>query len=107
MQIQSGRMVPLNELIELSILKFMHSFAHNLLPISFYQMWISNIERYPERALRNADNLYIPAHNFETLKRLPRFNFPKIWNSAGNEKLNQTPHQYLKAVKILLLQNLH
>jgi hypothetical protein len=85
----------------------MHSFSNNLLPVSFNQMWITNRERYPERALRNANNLDIPAHNFATLKRLPRFNFPRIWNSAGNEKLNPIQHRFLKAVKISLLQNFH
>ncbi len=69
--------------------------------------YAGDTERYPERALRNADNLDIPAHNFATLKRLPRFNFPRIWNSAGNEKLNLIQHRFLKAVKISLLQNFH
>ncbi len=97
----------LNELIQFSVLKFMHSFSNNLLPLSLNQMRITNRERYPERALRNANNLDIPAHNFATLKCLPRFNFPRIWNSADNEKLNPIQHRFLKAVKISLLQNFH
>jgi hypothetical protein len=100
------KILPLNELIHLSKLKFMHSFYHNKLPESFYRMWLSNRERNPERVLRNADQLYIPAHNYATLKRLPKFNLPFIWNSAGNEKLNPVQFQFLKSVKILLLQNL-
>jgi hypothetical protein len=70
------KILPLNELIHLSKLKFMHSFYHNILPESFNRMWLSNRERYPERVLRNADQLYIPAHNYATLKRLPKFNLP-------------------------------
>ncbi len=31
----------------------------------------------------------------------------RFWNSAGNEKLNLIQHRFLKAVTILLLQNLH
>jgi hypothetical protein len=100
------KILPLNELIQLSILKFMHSFSHNNLPMSFSQMWILNRERFPERALRNANHLYIPAHNYATLKRLPKFNFPSIWNAVGNEKFNPIRHQFLKAVKRTLLQNL-
>ncbi len=68
----------------------MHIYWHNNLHVSFNQMWILNRERFPERTLRNADHLYmpaIPAHNNATLKRLPRFNFPSIWNSAGNGSL--------------------
>jgi hypothetical protein len=100
------KILPLNELIKFSVLKFMHSFSYNYLPVSFNQMWILNRVRYPERELRNADHLYVPAHNYATLKRLPRFNFPTIWNSAGNEKFNPIQHQFLKAVKSSLLQNI-
>jgi hypothetical protein len=39
-------------------IKFMHSFTHNFLPISFHQMWISNRKRNPDRVLRNADQLF-------------------------------------------------
>jgi len=56
-----------------------------------------------ELVLRNADHLYIPAHNYATLKRLPRFNFPTGWNSAGNDKLIPVQHKFLKAVKTSLL----
>jgi hypothetical protein len=101
------KILPLNELIHLSKLKFMHSFYHNILPESFNRMWLSNRERYPERILRNADQLYIPAHNYATLKRLPKFSLPYIWNSADNEKSNPVQYQFLRAVKTLLLQNLH
>jgi hypothetical protein len=45
----------------------MHSFFHKSLPISFHDRWITNRERQPERALRNADLLYIPQHNFATI----------------------------------------
>jgi hypothetical protein len=53
----------------------MHSFTHNLLPFSFRGTWITNRERIPERELRNADQLYVPQHNYETVKRMPLFNF--------------------------------
>jgi hypothetical protein len=53
------KILPLDQLIELSILKFMHSFKHNLLPISFSNTWQTNRDRLPERELRNADQLYV------------------------------------------------
>ncbi len=65
------KILPLDQLIELSILKFMHSFKHNMLPLSFTNMWQTNRNRLPDRELRNADQLYIPPHRFATLKRLP------------------------------------
>ncbi len=51
---------PLDQLIEISTLKFMHSFTHNLLPLSFSNMWQPNRNRNPQRKLRNADQLYFP-----------------------------------------------
>ncbi len=71
------------KLIKLSILKFMHSFIHNRLPLSFARMWIFNRERFADRELRNADQLYVPPHRFPALKRMPLFNFPLVWNAEG------------------------
>jgi hypothetical protein len=52
------KILPLTQLIKYSSLKFMHSFAHNMLPFSFRQMWITNRDRNPDRVLRNADHVY-------------------------------------------------
>jgi hypothetical protein len=41
-------------------------FAGGALPLS--ETWISNRTRNPEIALRNADDLYVPAHHFATTK---------------------------------------
>jgi hypothetical protein len=98
--------LPLDHLIKLHILKFMHSFFHKTLPISYHDRWITNRERQPERALRNADLLYIPQHNFATIKRMPMFNFPCIWNEAGLDKNNPNQFTYLRSVKKSLLQSL-
>ena len=84
----------------------MHSFTHNLLPFSFNQMWVTNRTRNPERVLRNADHLYIPHHNYASLKRMPLFNFPRIWNTEDDSKLIPIQHRYLKIVKNNCLQNL-
>jgi hypothetical protein len=65
-----------DKLIQLSTLKFMHSFIHKQLPISFHGMWIFNRERLPDRDMRNADLLYIVLHKFATLKRMPLLSFP-------------------------------
>jgi hypothetical protein len=81
----------------------MHSFIHKQLPLSFHGIWIFNRERLPDRDLRNADPLYIVPHKFATLKRMPLFNFPAIWNAAGPDKFNPIPHQYLKNLKKTLI----
>jgi hypothetical protein len=97
------KILPLDHMISLSILKFMHSFYHNLLPVSFNDTWITNRVRFPERELRNAEQLFTPAHNYVTLKRLPLFKFPSIWNTAGPEKNNPVQHRFMRTLKRQLL----
>ena len=84
----------------------MHSYTHNLLPISFRHMWTLNRERNLDRILRNADQLYVPPHNFATLKRMPLFDFPNTWNQEGIEKFNPIQHRYLKSLKAQFIRNL-
>jgi len=102
---QSG-ILPLNDLIQYSALKFMHKFKHNKLPFSFNETWITNRARNIEIALRNTENLYVPAHKLATLKRFPLFSFPKIWNQDTNDKLNPSLKIYLKNLKSAYLNAL-
>jgi hypothetical protein len=56
--------------------------------------------------LRNADNLYIPAHHMATVKRFSLFNFPKIWNDAPDIKNNPSLLVFLKNIKSAMLNTL-
>ena len=98
--------MPLNELIVFSQLKFMYKFKNNMLPLSFAETWITNRERNPNLNLRNADNIYIPPHRLETLKRLPIFEFAKLWNEDQTDQ-NQPFKMYLKHLKSRLLENIN
>jgi hypothetical protein len=100
------KILPVEKLIQFSNIKFMHSFHFKLLPPSFANTWISNIERNPERALRNANDLFIPPHRVEFVKRLPLYTLPLAWNNAPGEKLNPRQHLYLKELKRILLSSL-
>jgi hypothetical protein len=84
----------------------MHQFWHKKLPLSFHETWTTNRACNPNIALRNVDNLYVPAHNYATLKRMPLFAFPKVWNEDTNPKLNPSPRSYLKSVKSALLNSI-
>jgi hypothetical protein len=95
--------LPLDDLIKYSQLKFMHNFYHNKLPFSFNETWISNRTRNPEVALRNADDLYVHAHHFATTKRFPLFSMPRVWNEANDMKLNPSQRIFLKSVKSAML----
>ncbi len=95
---QSG-ILPLENLVKYSNLKFMHKYTHNKLPFSFSETWITNRARNPNLELRNVDDLYIPPHHFSTTKRFPLFSFPRIWNEEPVTKFNPSLRVYLKSVK--------
>jgi hypothetical protein len=95
--------LPFDDLITYSQLKFMHGFSHGKLPISFNETWVLNRVRNPDLALRNADNLYIPAHHFATTKRFPLFTFPRVWNEANAIKHNPSQRVFLKSIKSAML----
>ena len=81
----------------------MHNYVHNKLPFSFNETWSYNYMRNPERVLRNANDLYVPAHHYATVKRFPQFLFPLIWNEEDVRKLNPS---YCKILKASLLATL-
>jgi hypothetical protein len=101
--------LPLDQLIKYHSLKFMHSFSFNNLPFSFSEMWIKNRARNQNLNLnlRNAEDLFVPPHKLATLKRMPLFNFPRLWNQENNSKNNPVLHQYLKSVKRALFSTLN
>ena len=63
---KSQKILPLDEMIKFANLKFMHNYTHRKLPLSFHEIWTANLNRNPERQLRNANDLFIPAHHFAT-----------------------------------------
>jgi hypothetical protein len=93
------KILPLDNLIRYSALKFMHKFSHGKLPFSFNEMWTTNRQRNPDIVLRNADNYYVPPHNFATTKRFPFYTFPRIWNEADQSKFNPSLNVFLRNVK--------
>jgi hypothetical protein len=97
------KILPLDQLITYSNIKFMHSFVHKKLPLSFNYTWQTNEERNPVRVLRNINDLYIPAHRVEFVKRLPLFSFPAKWNNAPGDKSNPRTPVYMNEVKNYLL----
>ena len=100
------KILPVEKLIQFSNVKLMHSFHFKMLPISFANTWMTNIERNPERALRNANDLFIPPHRVEFVKRLPLYTLPHVWNNAPGDKLNPRQHLYLKELKSVLLSSI-
>jgi hypothetical protein len=100
------KILPLEKLIKMSNLKFMHCFVNNRLPFSFNEMWITNRNRNPALQLRNADDFYVPAHRFETVKRFPYFTFPKLWNEEPVSKHIQSKKIFCASLKSALLSSI-
>jgi hypothetical protein len=80
------KILPLDEMIKYSNLKFMHNYIHQRLSFSFNETWLFNYMRNPERELRNANDLFVTAHHFATVKRFPLFTFPRIWKEEENQR---------------------
>ncbi len=82
--------------------KYLNSFMR----IRIQNLFDSGAGKNSDRVLRNADLLYIPQHNYASLKRMPLFNFPRVWNTEDDTKLIPIQHRYLKLVKNNCLLNL-
>ncbi len=52
-----------------------------------------------KETLRNINDLFIPAHRVEFVKRLPLFSFPAKWNNAPGNKYNPRPSVYMNEVE--------
>jgi hypothetical protein len=102
---QNG-ILPIDDMIKFAKLKFMHCFVNRNLPLSFHELWLYNRDVNPARVLRNANNLRIPPHHFATLKRLPMFNFPQVWNDEDERKHNPSLKIYCNQLKRALLHTL-
>jgi len=100
------KILPLEKLILYSKLKFIHNFVHNRLPCSFNETWIQNRERNPRLNLRNVQDLYIKPINYISIKRLPLFTFPSLWNQEHQSKSIPESTKCLRSLKIRLLNEI-
>jgi hypothetical protein len=101
------QILPIDELIKFERLKFMHKYRNSKLPFSFNETWIFNINRNPERVLRNANDYFVPPHNFATVKRFPLFTFPRAWNEEEERKHIPSLLLYCKQLKVALLSSIN
>ena len=100
------KILPLHKMIEYYNVKFMHSYFHKKLPLSFAEIWQTNNERTPNRNLRNGNDYYVPPHRIELVKRMPICAFPASWNLTIQEKENPIQHKFLKSLKESLLSTI-
>ena len=84
----------------------MHDFNNGRLPEAFINTWTFNrdIEGY---RLRNADDIYLPRFNYNSLRFHPFFYLPEIWNKMKNDfKNSQYRPRFLLNLKEYLLHKL-
>jgi len=103
---KSVNILPLDELIQFSTLKFMHSFTNKKLPMIFNDLWSTNAVINPNRELRNANHLKVPSHHFASVRRFPLFTFPRLWNEEPERKSIPNASAYLRILKSSLLLSL-
>ncbi len=82
------KILPVNEVIQYSKIKFMHNYMFGNLPPSFFEIWQTNREPNALRVLRNADDLYVLPHRIELYKKRPLVSFATAWNSIDDRKYN-------------------
>jgi len=100
------QILPVDKLIHFSKIKFMHNYVHNRLPFSFNETWVKNIERNPRLNLRNAQEFFIKPVIFTSIKRLPLFNFPAVWNQEHQSKLMPDSNPFLRSLKARLISEI-
>ncbi len=85
--------LPLPDLIDYSKLQFIHRYKFNLLPSSFNNFWTLNAERNigsNQLQLRNNDDFSLPLPRLTTVKNLPYYSLPSLWNSFPNNDIKTT-----------------
>eukprot|EP00088_Acartia_fossae_P058057 TRINITY_DN6784_c0_g1_i3.p1 TRINITY_DN6784_c0_g1~~TRINITY_DN6784_c0_g1_i3.p1 ORF type:complete len:611 (-),score=-4.06 TRINITY_DN6784_c0_g1_i3:608-2272(-) len=104
---KAENILPLHKNIEFNALVFMHSYKYDYCPNSFTETcnikwlnstcaemceprcktWSTNRE-ISQRENRNADDYYANQFNYATLKNLPFFKFPELWNNFDEDIKN-------------------
>jgi hypothetical protein len=75
--------LPIDKIIKMAKLSFMHSIYYDYAPRSFEQVWTRNIDRQNDHHLRNENDFSLPNPRLEQFKRFPIYSLPFEWNNAG------------------------
>lgn len=77
---------PVHSIISKSITQFMHPIFHKYSDQSFTNHWTRFDERLTGYNLREGEDFVLPFARTEALKKLPFYNFAKVWNNASANK---------------------
>jgi hypothetical protein len=75
--------LPFDSILLYSKLNFMHSIHYKYSPKSFYNMFVSNVDRNLIYELRNEHLLYLPFSCIDWFKKFTPYSLPYEWNNLG------------------------
>ena len=75
-----SEILPLKNLIDFNLLRFIYDYKNDKLPSSFADNWERNNQREGYN-LRNGNEFYLPRIRFNYLENHPLFAMPRIWNN--------------------------
>jgi hypothetical protein len=110
---KNNSILPLNLLIKYFGLLFMYDYCNNLLPLSFRNLWPTNVERRNRentveiyRNLRDDNLLHVPFVRLEHFMKFPLAEYPRLWNDFNNSVLAPNRNTFKIMLKEYLLSNL-
>ena len=98
--------LPYNLLQKQAKLYFMHAVEYKYAPKTFHNVWQKNENRDINYPLRNNDQYYLPRINIESLKNLPLFTFPTVWNSLEDLRFQNNKITFQTNLKNNLISEL-
>jgi hypothetical protein len=95
---KNNSILPVDLLVKYFKLLFMYDYCHNLLPLSFKNLWPTNAERrnqenpaYNNRILRDDNLLHVPFSRLEHYRKFPLVDYPHTWNDFTSLNAIVTP----------------
>jgi hypothetical protein len=102
--------LPLESIINLSLVKIMFQYKCSLLPVSFVSTWTWKRDRFEAGGayvLRNEDDVQVPFARTNQLLKFPLVQVPTLWNNLPSEIKNiRNASTFIHSVKNMLLSNL-
>jgi hypothetical protein len=95
----NNKILPLDKIIKMAKLNFMHSIFYEYAPLSFSQIWMKNNDRQHEHNLRNDNDYLLPNPRQEQYKKFPIYSLPFEWTQAGVVTLYENKTTFKIALK--------
>jgi len=87
------------------VAQFMFKYHLKILPVSFDGMFRHNLNIQIEQNTRQHNRLFIERCDPVFASRLPRYNFPKIWNNLNKNPDNLSLNKFKREVKTTILNS--